>query len=122
METVTEYWGITANIKRELPFGEGGKEIRIGTKQFRGGAKVYIIGTYPGTCDSLIVIGQNKHSNKFIRSVIRINIVENMRIKMIYGKSAIELCSQEAPNGASMIKSKADAEYLLRLIPEWCAL
>jgi len=73
-------------------------------------------------CDSLIVIGQNKHSNKFIRSVVRVNVVENMRIKMIYGKSAMELCAQEAPNGASMIKTKDDAEYLLKLIPEWCAL
>ena len=122
MEVLTEHWGITANIKRELPFGEGGKETRIGTKQFRGGAKVYIVGSYPGMCDSLIVIGQNKHSNKFIRSVVRVNVVENMRIKMIYGKSAMELCAQEAPNGASMIKTKDDAEYLLKLIPEWCAL
>ena len=122
MEALIEHWGITANIKRELPFGEGGKETRIGTKQFRGGAKVYIVGCYPGMCDSLIVIGQNKHSNKFIRSVIRINVVENMRIKLIYGKSALELCSQEAPNGAFMIKTKTDAEYLLKLIPEWCAL
>ncbi len=122
MDVLTEHWGITANIKRELPFGEGGKETRIGTKQFRGGAKVHIVGSYPGMCDSLIVIAQNKHSNKFIRRVIRVNIVENMRIKMIYGESAMELCSQEAPNGASMIRTKAEAGYLLKLIPEWCAL
>lgn len=122
MEVLTEHWGITANIIKELPFEEGGKETRIGTKQFRGGAKIYIVGSYPGTCDSLIAIGQNKHSRKFIRSVIRVNIVENMRIKMIYGKSAMELSAQEAPHGASMIRTKVEAEHLLKLIPEWCAL
>ncbi len=117
---LSEYWGITANIKPELPYGEGGQEVRIGTKQFRGGAKVYIVGCYPGMCESLVVIGQNRHSNRFIRSVVRVNVVENMRIKMIYGKSAIALCQKPAPIGARMLKNKEDAEKLLSLIPQWC--
>jgi hypothetical protein len=52
-DTNQEYWSVVANIKREQPYGAGGIEIRNGTKQFKGGAKVYIIGSYPGMCDSL---------------------------------------------------------------------
>jgi hypothetical protein len=118
-DTTPEYWSVVANIKRELPYGEGGIETRNGTKQFKGGAKVYIIGSYPGMCDSLITIGQNKHTGKFISTVIKVSAVENLRIKNVYGESALSLCKQEAPNGASMITSKEDAEYLEELIPEW---
>ena len=121
-DTTQEYWSVVANIKREIPYGEGGTETRIGTKQFKCGAKVYIIGSYPGMCDSLIVIGQNKHTGKTIRSVVRVDVVENLRIKNVYGDSAVELYNQDAPNGASMISSKEDAESLEKIIPEWCKL
>jgi hypothetical protein len=115
-----DYWSIVANIKREIPYGEGKTETRIGTKQFKGGAKVYIVGSYPGMCDSLIVIGQNKHTGKFIRSIIGVTTVENFRVKLVYGKAVLNLCNQEAPNGAMIIKTKEDAEHLEKLIPEWC--
>ncbi len=121
-DTTQEYWSVVANIKQEIPYGEGGAETRIGTKQFKGGAKVHIVGSYPGMCDSLIVIGQNKHTGKTIRSVVSVKGVENLRIKNVYGDAAIELYNQEAPNGASMISSKEDAESLEKIIPEWCKL
>nr|GFD56498.1 hypothetical protein [Tanacetum cinerariifolium] len=37
------YWTAVANIVRERPYGPGGAEIRLGTKHFAPGAKVYII-------------------------------------------------------------------------------
>lgn len=80
------------NIKPEMLFGEGGKETRIGTKQFKGGAKVLIIGSYSGMCERLILIGQ-----KFIRSVARVTAVENLRVKQLYGKSPLRLRLLEAP-------------------------
>jgi hypothetical protein len=30
-------WSVVANIKREIPFGPGGTETKVGTRQFRGG-------------------------------------------------------------------------------------
>jgi hypothetical protein len=47
-------WCVVANIKREHAFGEGGIEAKSGTRQFRGGTKVYI-GTksrHPGFSDA----------------------------------------------------------------------
>lgn len=117
-ESNQEYWSVVANIKREIPYGEGGAETRIGTKQFKGGAKVYIVGSYPGMCESLIVIGQNKHTGKFIRSVIRVSVVENLRIKIVYGEAARKLYHQNDPKGAYMIRTKSDAESLKNVIPE----
>jgi len=47
--TTDGVWCVVANIKREHPFGEGGIETKTGTRQFRGGTKVYIGGCYAGT-------------------------------------------------------------------------
>jgi len=120
-ESEIEYWCIVANIKRQIPYGEGGLETRVGTKQFKGGAKVYIVGAHLGTCDSLLVIGQNKHTGRFIQSVVRVTTVENMRVKKLYGKSATKLRSFGDRQGAQMITTKNEAEELVALIPLWCA-
>ena len=82
-------------------------------------ARKCILSALIRACVSLITIGQNKHTGKFISTVIKVSAVENLRIKNVYGESALSLCKQEAPNGASMITSKEDAEYLEELIPEW---
>jgi hypothetical protein len=59
-------WSIVANIKKEHPFGPGGAETKIGTRQFRGGTKVYIAGCFPGTCDAVVAIGLHRKSRKLI--------------------------------------------------------
>lgn len=121
-QPIKEYWSIVANIKSEIPYGAGGNETKVGTKQFKGGAKVYIVGSYPGMCESLIVIGQHRHTGKVIRSVVRVTVVENLRVKLIYSKAVRKLYDQEAPSGASMVKTKLDAESLEKNIPIWCKL
>lgn len=121
-EKRSEYWCVVANVKREIPFGEGHKETKVGTRQFKGGARVNIVGSFPGSCDGLVVIGQNRHSGKFIRSIIKVTVVENLRVKKLYGQSALKLRSCDIPTGAWMVESKADAEGLMHLIPKWRAL
>lgn len=48
-------WCVVANIKRECPFGPGGAETKSGTRQFRGGTKVYIAGCYPVGVSAIMV-------------------------------------------------------------------
>src|SRR6266436_6667149 len=72
-------WCVVANIKREHPFGPGGKETKIGTRQFRGGTKVYIAGCNPGTCDSVLAIGLHRKSRRFIACIVDVRHVENFR-------------------------------------------
>lgn len=115
-------WCVVGNVKNHIPYGHGGLEIRNGTRQFRGGAKVKIVGSFPGSCDGLVAIGQNKHTGKYIRTIIRVTAVENLRVKLMYGMAEVALYKLPPPVGAVMIKRKEDAEYLERIIPEWSAL
>ncbi len=41
-------WLVAANVVRWRRYGDGGQELRPGTKSYRGGAKVYVVDTYPG--------------------------------------------------------------------------
>ncbi len=83
-------WTVVANIVNERTFGPNGSEIKIGTKHFKPGTKVYIIGWHPGTCESIIVVGMARKSRKFIRITIRANWVENLRVKLAYNPAVIE--------------------------------
>lgn len=122
VEQKQDFWCVAGNIKRQISCGHGSLETKSGTRQFKGGAKVRIIGSFPGSCDGLVVIGQNKHTGKYIRTIVRVTAIENLRIKMMYGNAETALAKQAPPDGALMIKTKADAEQLERIIPEWCAL
>ena len=80
-EATTEgVWAIVANIKKEHPFGPGGLETKVGTRQFRGGTKVYIAGCFPGTCDAVVAIGLHRKSRRFITCVVDVRYVENFRV------------------------------------------
>ena len=75
-------WLITANVIEERKCGEGGHEMRRGTKHFRGGAKVYIVGAYWGMCESVIVIGHHRASGKYVQMTLQKRYLENLRMKL----------------------------------------
>ena len=52
--------------------GPEGSEIKSGLKKFKAGAKVHIIGAFYGTCEHIVVIGQHRHSGKYISCVIKV--------------------------------------------------
>jgi len=114
-----EYWCVVANIRKELPFGPGGREVKIGTSKFKGGAKVQIVGAYHGMCEDVIAIGQHKKTGKFISCVIRANQIENLRVKMVYRPQMLEFLKSFKPNGACLTKTKEYAEQLASEIPVW---
>ena len=118
-EMQDDLWCIVANVKKEVPYGPGGAETKSGLKKFKAGAKVNIIGSYPGMCNDIIVVGQHRQSGKYIRCVIRAKNVENLRVKLIYSKSVIDLARGYQPNGALMCTSKEGAYELAGLIPKW---
>ncbi len=118
----TEKWCVVANVKQEVPYGPGGKEKKSGLRKFKAGAKLHLVGSYGGTCVNVIAIGQHRHSGKYIRVVININAVENLRVKKIYSKSVLDLLEGYRPNGAFIRTSKKDAEDLKQIIPKWIEL
>ena len=109
-------WSVVANIKREHPYGPGGNESKSGTRQFRGGTKVYIAGCYAGACDGIVAIGLHRHSRKFIVCVVNVQHVENFRVQMIYHPKVIELITND---DRCWIRTKLEAETWMAAFPEW---
>ena len=83
-------WTVVANIVPEREFGPGGKEIKFGTKALSPKTKVYIIGWHQGMCESIIVVGLARKPKKFITMTIRVDWVENLRIKLAYNPIVIK--------------------------------
>lgn len=109
-------WCVVANIKREHPCGPEGSEIKSGTRQFRGGTKVYIAGCFPGTCDSVVCIGLHRKSRRFITCIVNVKHVENFRVKLVYHPRVLELIED---NGDCFIRTKEDAEKWAQAFPRW---
>ncbi len=109
-------WCVVANIKREHAYGPGGVETKIGTRQFRGGAKVYIAGCWPGTCDAVVAIGLQRKSRKFITCVVDVMHVENFRVKLIYHPRVLELIQEDE---RCWIRTKEEAQTWAAVFPEW---
>jgi len=83
-EGVEQVWSAVGNIVAQHSFGHGGLETKFGTKQFRPGARVYIVNAYWGMCESVTVIGLPRKSGKYILIDIKASLIENFRVKLIY--------------------------------------
>jgi hypothetical protein len=109
-------WCVVANVKRLHPFGPGGNESKSGTRQFRGGTKVYIAGCWPGTCDAVVAIGLPRHSRRFVTCVIDVGHVENFRVKLVYRPHIIIRIEQD---DRCWIRTKEQAEAWAAAFPKW---
>ncbi len=120
MEEISdEFWCVVANIKKEIPFGPGGSEIKSGLKKFKAGSKVSVVGSYPGMCESLVVIGQERNSGKYINFVVRADKIDNLRVKRIFRPKTLEFLKTFQPEGAHMVRTKEEALSLCKVIPKW---
>jgi hypothetical protein len=112
-------WCVVANVKREHPWGEGGVETKDGTRQFRGGTKVYIGGCYPGTCDGVVCIGLHRKSRRFITCVVNVAHLEDFRPKIAYHPEAVRRLRTDE---RCWFRTKDDAETWAATFPEWQAM
>ena len=85
METEREFeYCMVGNIVEKRYFGEN-KEIRQGTKHFRGGAKIYIFPKFGGCGhENIRVIGIPRKKYKPIDVIIPTKLITNVRVKKIY--------------------------------------
>ncbi len=115
-----ELWTVVANIISQRLYGEE-QEMRLGTRLFSGGAKVYVVAAFMGTAENVIVIGRHRGSKKYIHAVIKADIIENFRLSLIYSPKVHEIASNISENGAWVTTAKKDAEFLLTVLPKWKA-
>jgi hypothetical protein len=115
------YWTAVGNIIQERPYGPGGAEIRLGTKHFAPGAKVYIIDWFAGTCARIVVIGLHRKSKKLIRLVIDVKLVENLRPKLCYNPTVIKKIHEHYSPTRIKWLTKEFAETICKTVPYWQA-
>ena len=116
------YWCIEANIVKFREYGEGGADSKSGTRLFRGGAKVFIIGAYYGMCESVVLVGHHRKSVRLICSVVKAKHLENFKVKPIYKPKLFEIAidrSKERDGAYYPIKSKEEMENLAKSLPHW---
>ena len=114
-------WTVNANIVEKHTFGPGGKEKRIGTKHFKPGTKVYIVDWFPGGISDIVVVGLARKPRRFIKIVISVMWVENLRVKLCYNPSALKKIYShfDTENDNVSRLTKEFAEEMERVIPTW---
>jgi hypothetical protein len=105
-------WSVVANVRKEIPFGPGSKEIRRGTRKFHGGAKVYIVDAYWGMAGENVTVIGHYRGKEYITCVVRNLHLENLRVELVYSPAVIKRIVKK--RGSLTLdgseKSKADAE------------
>jgi hypothetical protein len=87
---------LVGNIVPERPYGEGGKEIRRGTKHFSPGTKVYCFPSQWGDgYEQIKVIGRHRGSKRFVTMIIRSEWVTNWRAKFVYNPEVLRRFHEE---------------------------
>lgn len=95
-------WSVVGNIVGERACGVDGTEVRAGTRLFRPGAKVHLCGVQsygavlrPDEGESVIVLGRERKSQRWIVSYVRSTYVENWRIRVAYDPAVVQRLKQE---------------------------
>ena len=85
LKTTMEWrWALVGNIVLEHEFGDN-QVIRLGTKHFAPGAKVYCGKEYAGDgYENVVVIGKQRNSSKYIELVMSRFLIENFRLQKVY--------------------------------------
>ncbi|MCR9210893.1 MAG: hypothetical protein NXI28_21920 [bacterium] len=109
---------ITANVVQTRPFGEDGTETKVGTKHFRGNAKVYIIDAYWGMCENVTVVGHHRASGRFVKMDLPLRYLHGLRLSLCYSPKVIELTAEhwERLQG---IPTKGHWEEKLAVLESW---
>ena len=103
-------WCVVANIKKEIPFGPGGVEKRIGTKHFSPGTKVYCFQALWGDGYQRVqVIGRHRGSHRYVTMIIKSDWLTNWRVKAEYSPS---LAAKLKPHWDETPNSKRQAELI----------
>ncbi|WP_406863657.1 hypothetical protein ABZO31_25805 [Streptomyces sp. HUAS MG47] len=81
---------MAANVVAWRRWGDFGQELRPGTKAFKGGAKVYVIGTYPGFGDEqLEAVGRGRHHGRWISIKMPTRHLHTFRAKLVHAPAVL---------------------------------
>lgn len=111
-------WTVVANIVYERKAGIDGKEIKIGTKNFNSGTKVYVISWQPSLAENIVVVGLERKSKKFITTYLRADYIENLRVKIAHNPFVIKKIHEFHGEEQTYLTEKL-ANKMYSEIPSW---
>jgi hypothetical protein len=107
-------WLIAANVVRWRRYGEGGQELRPGTRSYRGGSKVYVIETYPGSGhEQLTAIGRGRHTGTYITIDMSTRNLHTFRAVQVHSPAVLRLCEETGVGGRWTGRQDAEEAALL---------
>lgn len=81
---------VVANVVRWRRYGDGGQELRPGTKVYKGGARVFVINTYPGMGnEDLTTVGQARNTGHWITIDMPTRHLHTFRPKLVYAPAVL---------------------------------
>lgn len=121
--TPESQWCLIGNIVEERPYGEGGHEMRPGTKHFSGGAKVYCLPAQWGDgYEQIIVIGRHRGSKQFRTMIISSEWVTNWRATVVYNPEVLRRIKMATSDPwRKNWQSKEEVEMYVKSITEYRA-
>ncbi|MFD4943022.1 hypothetical protein ACFWNT_10885 [Streptomyces sp. NPDC058409] len=110
-------WLVAANVVLWRRYGDLGQELRPGTKAYRGGAKVYVIDTYPGTGhQQLTTVGHARHTGRWITIDTGTRHLHAFRAQLVYIPAVLQRCA--GPGAATRQEAEELAALLERVAGE----
>ncbi|MFB8024507.1 hypothetical protein ACFQ6U_02145 [Streptomyces sp. NPDC056465] len=108
-------WLIAANVVRWRRYGDGGQELRPGTKSYRGGSKVYVIESYAGSGhEQLTTVGRGRHTGTYITIGMATRNLHTFRAVPVHSPTVLRLCEEADVGGCWTTREDAE-ELAVRL-------
>ncbi|MGW8886990.1 hypothetical protein [Streptomyces sp. NPDC055749] len=102
-------WLIAANVVRWRRYGKGGQDLRPGTKSYRGGTKVYVIGHRPAVADVLTTVGRGRHTGTYITLDLATRHLHNFRATLVHSPAVLRREAEEGVRGGWDSRESAEA-------------
>ncbi|MFE7614579.1 hypothetical protein [Streptomyces sp. NPDC057496] len=104
-------WLVVANVVLWRRYGDGGQELRPGTKAYRGGAKVYVVDTYAGMGhQQLTTVGRGRHNGRWIAIDTGTRHLHTFRARSVYTPAVLKRCP------GTLTAGREEAEELAALL------
>ncbi|MET7616787.1 hypothetical protein [Streptomyces sp. NPDC005408] len=101
-------WLVVANVVLWRRYGDGGQELRPGTKAYKGGAKVYVVSTYAGMGhEQLTTAGRGRHTGRWITIDTATRHLHSFRAKLVHAPAVLRRY-EEAAYGPPMTREQAE--------------
>ena len=111
-ESQSPVWCVAANVREEIPWGEGALETHRGTRKFHAGAKVYLADAYEGMGTDRITVTGHYRGKGYITCYLNTRFLTNWRVELAYSPAVMS----RLPGWDGSAESKAEAEHFAELL------